>query len=440
MQAVLDTSPVTRTILVVGGGGREHALVWALSRSASCGELLVAPGNPGMAPLARCCPVAADDVEGLVALCLRELVELVVVGPEGALVAGLADALAREGIAVLGPSAAAAALEASKGFVKDLCAREGIATAGYGRFTDPAAAIAWIRARGAPIVVKADGLAAGKGVTVAHTLPEAEAAVHEALVEKRFGDAGASLVVEEFLDGEELSLFALCDGVRARFLATAMDHKRLGDGDTGPNTGGMGAVTPHPRETPALVAALMDTFVTPTLRALHAAGTPFRGVLYAGVMLTAGGPKLLEYNVRFGDPECQALMVRVRGDLAGLLYAAATGRLDAEAVSWHDDPSVCVVLAAPGYPGTPVTGEIVQGIDEAEALEGVTVFHAGTRRDPNGTLRSAGGRVLNVVGRGATVAEARARAYAGVACIGWPGAQVRTDIAARAMDREGAAG
>jgi len=428
---------VTRRILLVGSGGREHALAWALRRSASCGELLAAPGNPGIATLARCVPVAADDVLGLVALCRRESVALVVVGPEAPLVAGLADALADAGIAVLGPSAAAARLEASKGFVKELCSCTGMATAAWARFVDAEAAVQWIRARGVPIVVKVDGLAAGKGVTVALTLDDAEAAVHEALVARRFGDAGSSLVVEEFLPGEELSLFALCDGTEGRFLATALDHKRLGDGDTGPNTGGMGAVTPHPRETPALVEALMEAFITPTLAALAAAGTPFRGVLYAGVMLTAEGPKLLEFNVRFGDPECQALMVRAQGDFAGLLYAAATGGLGAHPVMWDPDPSVCVVVAAPGYPGAPVTGGVVKGVDEASALEGVTVFHAGTVRDAEGVLRSAGGRVLSVVGRGATVAAARARAYAGVACIAGPGLQHRSDIAARALAPDG---
>jgi phosphoribosylamine--glycine ligase len=430
---VVEIDSVAQTILVVGGGGREHALVWALRQTGFDGTLLAAPGNPGIAAMARCVPVAADDLDGLVALCLRESVTLAVVGPEAPLVAGLADRLEAVGVAVMGPRAAAAQVEASKGFVKDLCAREGIPTADYARCTALDDALVWLRAHGAPVVVKADGLAAGKGVTVAATLAEAEAAAREALVDDRFGAAGRSLVVEEFLDGEELSLFALCDGTRAVFLATAMDHKRLGDGDTGPNTGGMGAVSPHPRETPALVDALMRDFIHPTLRALDAAGTPFRGVLYAGLMLTAAGPKLLEYNARLGDPECQCLMVRVEGDWAGALAGAARGALDPASLRWRDEPAVCVVLAAPGYPEAPRGGDILKGLDEASAVEGVTVFHAGTRRDAEGVLRSAGGRVLNVVARGATVAEARARAYAAVARIDWPGAVYRRDIAVRAL-------
>lgn len=424
---------MARTILVVGGGGREHALAWALRRTGFEGTLLAAPGNPGIATMARCVPVAADDLNGLVALCVRESVTLAVVGPEAPLVAGLADRLEALGVAVMGPSAAAAQVEASKGFVKDLCAREGIPTADYARCTTLDEALGWLRRHGAPVVVKADGLAAGKGVTVAATLAEAEAAAREALVDDRFGAAGRSLVVEEFLDGEELSLFALCDGTRAVFLATAMDHKRLGDGDTGPNTGGMGAVSPHPRETPALVDALMRDFIHPTLRALDAAGTPFRGVLYAGLMLTAAGPKLLEYNARLGDPECQCLMVRVAEDLAGALEGAARGTLDPAALRWRSEPAVCVVLAAPGYPEAPRSGDILKGLDEAAAVPGVTVFHAGTRRDAEGALRSAGGRVLNVVAHGATVAEARDRAYAAVARIDWPGAVYRRDIAARTI-------
>lgn len=430
---MVEIDSVTQTILVVGGGGREHALVWALRRTGFDGALLAAPGNPGMAAMARCVPVAADDLDGLVALCARESVTLAVVGPEAPLVAGLADRLEALGVAVMGPRAAAAQVEASKGFVKDLCAREGIPTADYARCTALDDALAWLRRHGAPVVVKADGLAAGKGVTVAATLAEAEAAAREALVDDRFGAAGRSLVVEEFLDGEELSLFALCDGTRAVFLATAMDHKRLGDGDAGPNTGGMGAVSPHPRETPALVDALMRDFIHPTLRALDAAGTPFRGVLYAGLMLTAAGPKLLEYNARLGDPECQCLMVRVEGDWAGALAGAARGTLDPTSLRWRSEPAVCVVLAAPGYPEAPRGGDVIKGLDEAAAVPGVTVFHAGTRRDAEGVLRSAGGRVLNVVARGATVAEARARAYAAVARIDWPGAVYRRDIAARAI-------
>jgi phosphoribosylamine---glycine ligase len=415
-------------VLLIGGGGREHALAWALSKSGRVDELVVAPGNPGIAELATCASVPVGDVEGLARLARG--FSLVVVGPEGPLVAGLADRLAGTDTRVFGPSAGAAKLEGSKGFLKDLCARHGIPTAAYRRFTDADEASAHVRERGAPVVVKADGLAAGKGVTVAMTEAEALAAVDEALRDGRFGDAGRSLVLEDFLLGPEMSFFAISNGDEARFFGTAMDYKRVGDGGVGPNTGGMGAITPHPMESPALVEQIMETIIRPTVRAMRAEGAPFRGVLYAGVMLTASGPMLLEYNVRFGDPECQALMLRLDEDLLGVLLDAVSGRALATAAPAMRDGSVaCVVMAAPGYPDAPRTGDAIRGLD-APAVDDVEVFHAGTRRDVSGALRSAGGRVLNVVARGASLAEARQRAYAAVARVDWPEAMYRRDVGA----------
>ena len=419
-------------MLLVGGGGREHALAWALSRSARVEELAVAPGNPGIAEVARCVPVGVGDVDGLVAAAVAMPADLVVIGPEGPLVAGLADRLRSRGIRVFGPGAAAARLEGSKGFLKDLCARHGIPTAAYRCFTDADEAEAYVRAHGAPVVVKVDGLAAGKGVVVAATLEEALAAVDEALRRGRFGDAGRSVVVEDFLVGPEMSFFALSDGRTARFFATAMDYKRLGDGDVGPNTGGMGAITPHPLASTALVARVMETIIQPTVDAMRADGAPFQGVLYAGLMLTAQGPMLLEYNVRFGDPECQALMVALDDDLGAILFdASAPEGAPAEAgpPRWHDGAVACVVLAAPGYPESPVTGDAIVGLDGGASDE-VKVFHAGTRRDERGALRTAGGRVLNVVARGASLAEAAQRAYGVVGTLSWSGIQHRRDVGA----------
>jgi phosphoribosylamine--glycine ligase len=417
-------------VLLVGGGGREHALAWALARSGRVEALAVAPGNPGIAEIARCVAVGVGDVDGLVAAAVGLPADLVVIGPEGPLVAGLADRLRALGIGVFGPSAAAAQLEGSKGFLKDLCARHGIPTAAYRRFTDADEASAYVSAHGAPVVVKVDGLAAGKGVVVAMTEAEALAAVDDALRGGRFGEAGQSLVIEDFLRGPEMSFFALSDGETARFFATAMDYKRVGDGGVGPNTGGMGAITPHPLETPALVEEIMATMIRPTVDAMRAEGKPFQGVLYAGVMLTSAGPMLLEYNVRFGDPECQALMLCLADDLADVIAdATGAGSREWRPPAMREGSVVCVVLTAPGYPDAPETGDLVGGLDEARA-EGVEVFHAGTRRDESGSLRSAGGRVLNVVARGATLEEARRRAYAGVGRIAWARAQYRRDVGA----------
>ena len=416
-------------VLLVGGGGREHALAWALGRSRSVDELVVAPGNPGIAAIARCLPVSVADTEGLVAAAVAMAADLVVVGPEGPLVAGLADRLRSKGIRVFGPSAAAARLEGSKGFLKDLCARHGIPTAAYRRFTDPDEASAYVRSCGAPVVVKVDGLAAGKGVVVAATVEEAIEAVDEALRAGRFGEAGRNVVVEEFLVGPEMSFFALSDGRGASFFASAMDYKRLGDGGVGPNTGGMGAITPHPLESPALVEQVMETIIRPTVKAMREEGAPFRGVLYAGLMLTRSGPMLLEYNVRFGDPECQALMARLDDDLGEILFESS-GDDESErrrAPRWHPGAVACVVMAASGYPESPVTGAEITGAGEVGG-ETIQVFHAGTRRDDQGVLRTAGGRVLNVVARDASLEAAAGRAYAAVEKIHWAGEQHRRDV------------
>src|SRR5690242_19980943 len=348
-------------VLVIGSGGREHALCWAIAASPLCDALYCAPGNPGIAEEAACVPVAATDIEGVVALAGRERIDFVVVGPEAPLVAGLVDRLEAAGIRAFGPTAAAAALEGSKGFTKDLCAKYGIPTAAYGRFRDAAMAKDFVRRRGAPIVVKADGLAAGKGVTVAASVAEAEAAIDEALVGQRFGDAGTEVVVEEFLEGEEASFFALVDGTHALPLDTAQDHKRVGDGDTGPNTGGMGAYSPAPCVTPAIERQVMERIIMPTVRGMAAEGRPFKGVLYAGLMLTREGPKLIEYNVRFGDPECQALMPRLMSDLLPALLAARDGVLDGFDLRWYPDSAIAVVLAAKGYPGDPLKGTEIAG-------------------------------------------------------------------------------
>jgi phosphoribosylamine--glycine ligase len=420
-------------VLLIGSGGREHALAWKISASPLLGRLYAAPGNPGIAQHAECVALDVADHEAVIAFAKEKQIGLVVVGPEAPLVAGLADDLAASGIAVFGPTAKAAQLEGSKGFTKDLCARYAIPTAAYGRFDNAADARAYAEKVGAPIVVKADGLAAGKGVTVAMRLDEALAAI-DACFEGAFGAAGAEVVVEEFLEGEEASFFFLCDGKTALPFGTAQDHKRVGDGDTGPNTGGMGAYSPAPVLTPALEARVIREIVEPTMRGMAEAGTPFAGVLYAGLMLTKDGPKLIEYNVRFGDPECQVLMLRLEDDLLPLLLAAAEGRLAGLAPRWRDEAALTVVMAAKGYPGTPEKGSVIAGVEDAagDAL----IFHAGTARDASGQLVAAGGRVLNVTATGRTVSEAQARAYAAIDRIDWPGGFCRRDIGHRAVERE----
>lgn len=420
-------------VLIVGSGGREHALAWAIAASPLCDSLVVAPGNAGIAAdaecRAECVPVSADDLDGVIALAKQRRIDLVVVGPEAPLVAGLVDRLEAEGIAAFGPSAAAAQLEGSKAFMKELCARHGIPTARFARFRDAAAAKAHVRAEGAPIVVKADGLAAGKGVVVAATVAEAEAAIDAMLTDGQFGAAGAELVIEECMTGPEASLFVLVDGSHALPLAAAHDYKRAQDGDVGPNTGGMGSVSPTPRLDAATLERAMAEIVRPTVAAMAAEGAPFKGVLYAGLMLTAQGPKLLEYNTRFGDPECQVLMRRLRSDLLPALLAARDGTLAHVDLRWRDEAAVCVVLASRGYPGAYAKGTVIRGLAAAEATDGVKIFHAGTAAgDAPGSFTAQGGRVLNVTATAPTVEDARRRAYAAIDAIDWPEGQCRRDI------------
>ncbi len=422
-------------ILVVGSGGREHALCWAIANSPLCDALYCAPGNAGIAEEAECVPVAADDLDGLVAFARERAIDFVVVGPEAPLVAGLVDKLEDAGIRAFGPSAAAAALEGSKGFTKDLCARHNIPTAAYTRFADAEAAKAHIRDAGAPIVVKADGLAAGKGVTVAASVAEAHAAVDAAMGARRFGAAGAELVIEECLEGEEISVFALADGKNALLLAGALDHKTANDGDTGPNTGGMGATSPAPVMTDALEAEIMARIIEPATAAMAAEGMPYTGVLYAGLMVTADGPKLLEFNVRFGDPEAQVLVMRLMSDLLPALVAARDGVLKNFHLRWYDEAALTVVMAAKGYPGAYDMGSEIKGLERLAKRDDVKVFHAGTRRDEDGRLLADGGRVLNVTALGATVADARHKAYDAVAQIDWPEGFYRSDIGWRVLGR-----
>ena len=414
----------------MGSGGREDALAWRLRQSPSCSRLIAAPGNPGIARWAECIAIDPCDPDAVVEISTRENVDLVVVGPEAPLVAGVADALRGAGIATFGPSAAAARLEGSKGFTKDLCARHGIPTAAYVRVDTEADARDALRRFAIPVVIKADGLAAGKGVTVAMTREEAEAAIAAA------GDG--PMVIEEFLEGEEASLFALVDGERCVALASAQDHKRVGEGDTGPNTGGMGAYSPAPVLTPELEARAMREIVEPTARAMADAGTPFSGVLFAGLMLTADGPKLIEYNARFGDPECEAIMPRIEGDFAELLFAVATGR-PFEAPVLSSQSTMTVIVAAEGYPATPKRGGAISGIEAAERVEGVTVFQAGTTLGASGGLEASGGRVLAVTGKADNFANARARAYRGVDAIEFADGFHRRDIGWRELERQGAA-
>ena len=421
-------------VLLIGSGGREHALAWALAASPLLTKLYCAPGNAGIADVAECVPISVDDHPAIVQFAKQRAIDLVVVGPEQPLVAGIVDDLAAAGIKAFGPPRAAAQLEGSKGFTKDLCAELGMPTGAYRRFTEAAPAKIYAAAQSLPIVIKADGLAAGKGVTIATTRAEADDAI-DACFAGAFGSAGYEVVVEEFLEGEEASFFALVDGQHALALATAQDHKRVGDGDTGPNTGGMGAYSPAPIMTPALVQRTMDEIILPTVRGMAARGIPFRGVLYAGLMLTADGPKLIEYNTRFGDPETQVLMMRLKSDLLAALLAAADGVLGTFDLRWSDDVALTVAMASKGYPGAYEKGTEIRGLEAAEALEDVEIFHAGTERR-DGRLLATGGRVLNVTARGRSVAEAQARAYAAIDLIDWPGGFCRRDIGWRAIARE----
>jgi phosphoribosylamine---glycine ligase len=418
-------------VLLIGSGGREHALAWALAASPLCDKLYAAPGNPGIAQEAECVALAVTDIDGIVAFAQREKIDFVVVGPEAPLVAGLVDRLEAAGIAAFGPSAAAAQLEASKGFTKDLAAGADIPTAAYRRFTDAAAAKDYVRAQGAPIVVKADGLAAGKGVTVAMNIAEANAAIDDALLENKFGPAGAEIVVEEFLSGPEASFLALVDGANVLPLVSAQDNKRVGDGDTGPNTGGMGAISPAPGFTPEIEAAALATIVKPTVAAMAARGAPFKGVLYAGLILTSGGPKLIEFNVRFGDPETQALLPRLKSDLLPALIASRDGDLKDFDLRWDTRSSVSVVMAAKGYPGEPARGGEIKGLDAA-AKTGAYIFHAGTKAD-GARILADGGRVLNITALGDTMTEARRRAYDAISKIDWADGFCRRDIGGQAV-------
>ncbi len=425
-------------ILVVGGGGREHALCWSIAASPLCDELYCAPGNAGIAQEATCLPVDAEDIDGLVALAKEKAVDFVVVGPEGPLVAGLADRLTGAGIKVFGPSAAAAEIEGSKGFMKDICAECGVPTAAYRRFTDKEEAKAYIREKGAPIVVKADGLAAGKGVTVAEELEEALAAVEAAMGAGIFGESGWEVVIEDLLQGEEASFFALVDGSNVLPLAASQDHKRVEEGDRGANTGGMGAYSPAPVVTPEVEARIMDQVIHPLVKGMAAAGRPYRGLLYAGLMISpAGEPSAIEFNCRFGDPECQPVLMRLKSDLLPALIATADGMLKSFDLGWHDQAALTVVMAARGYPKGYEKGSVIKGLAEAEAAdERVKIFHAGTEAGPEGEVLSDGGRVLNVTAIAPTIAEAQAAAYAAVDRIDWPGGFCRRDIGWRALGRE----
>ena len=416
-------------VLLIGSGGREHALAWAISASPLLTKLYCAPGNAGIAALAECPGLDIGDHAAIVRFCGEKRISLVVVGPEAPLVAGLADDLAAARIKVFGPSKAAARLEGSKGFTKDLCSEFAIPTAAYRRFAERAAALAYVEAHPLPVVIKVDGLAAGKGVTVAETREAARTAVEDCF------DGGAEVVIEECLVGEEASFFALVDGTHALPLATAQDHKRAFDGDSGPNTGGMGAYSPAAVMTPQLIDRTMDAIIRPTVAGMAKRGTPFKGVLFAGLMITQEGPKLIEYNVRFGDPECQVLMLRLKSDLLAALLATVDGVLKTFDLRWHEDAALTVVMASRGYPGAYPQGTEIRGLEQAEAVQGVEVFHAGTARE-GARLIATGGRVLGVTARAKTVSEAHRRAYAAVAKIDWPAGFYRTDIGWRAMQRE----
>jgi phosphoribosylamine--glycine ligase len=416
-------------VLVVGSGGREHALCWAISGSPLLTRLYCAPGNPGIAAIAECVDIGTMDIPTLVAFAQDNAIDLVLPGPEAPLVAGITDAMEAAGIPCCGPSKAAAQLEGSKTFTKEIADAVSIPTALWERFDDAEAARAFIRRRGAPIVVKADGLAAGKGVVVAATEEQALAAIDAMMDRKIFGEAGAAIVVEECLAGEEVSLFALCDGEDALLLGSAQDRKRVGEGDTGPNTGGMGAVSPVPNFPPKLEEACLELIIRPALKEMVRKGMPFRGILFAGLMLTDEGAKLIEFNVRFGDPECEVLLPRLKSDLLPALLAACEGELRDFDLRWNDQTAVAVVIAARGYPNAPEQGSAINGLQQAAALPGVMVFHAGTEAGPDGTILAAGGRVLTICGTAPELRQARERAYAGVDAIVWPEGFCRRDIA-----------
>ncbi len=415
-------------VLLIGAGGREHALAYALRKSPKLNRFFVAPGNPGIERLAKSVILASGDHEAVIAFCRRQAIDFVVIGPEGPLVRGLVDALEEEGIAAFGPSEDAALLEGSKAFAKEVCKCFAVPTAAYAKFTDAESARAYVREKGAPIVVKADGLASGKGVTVAESVAEAEAAI-ESMFGGQFGEAGETVVIEEKLIGEEVSFFVLCDGTRALPLGSAQDYKRLGEGDTGPNTGGMGAISPSPLMDEAMTARVMTEIIEPVVAGMAELNRPFVGVLYAGLMLTADGPKVLEFNVRFGDPETQALLPQLQTDLLPLFKACSDENMPMDPVKLSGKNAVTVVMAAPGYPLDPQLGSEIKGLDAVEDMPGVIVTQAGTKKDGKRLLVD-GGRVLSVTGLGADLAEAREKAYAAVAAIDWPEAVYRKDIGA----------
>ena len=420
-------------VLVVGSGGREHALCWAIAKSKKLERLFCAPGNGGIAQIAECVDISAEDIPGIVDFATSEQIGLVVVGPELPLVAGIADRLEEAGVKVFGPNAKAAMIEGSKGMMKDLCTKYDIPTATYARFDDCDAAKDYVRLQGAPIVVKADGLAAGKGVILCRNKTEAHAAIDLMMTQDAFGDAGAELVIEEFMVGEEASFFALVDGENALPLVAAQDHKAVGDGDKGPNTGGMGAYSPASVVDEAMAKTIMKTIIEPTIRGMAADGIAYRGVLFAGLMITDAGPKLIEYNCRFGDPECQALMMRLKNDFLEVLEAAVKGELDQVELKWSNDAALTVVMAVNGYPGGYEKGSEIKGIEEAEA-NGAMVFHSGTKADGDKILAD-GGRVLSVTASAPSVAKAQAKAYDAVAKIDWPEGFCRSDIGWRAINR-----
>ncbi len=418
-------------ILILGSGGREHSLAWAIKQNPKTDRLIVAPGNAGIALLAECADIDILSGATVVTFCEENAIDFVVIGPEAPLAAGVADATRAAGILTFGPSAAAAKLEASKSFTKEICDACAAPTAAYARFTEAAPARAYVAAQGAPIVVKADGLAAGKGVIVAMTLDEALAAIDD-MFGGEFGAAGAEVVIEEFMAGEEASFFILTDGTNALPIGTAQDHKRVGDGDTGPNTGGMGAYSPAPVLTDAIAQQAMDEIVLPTIREMARRGTPYQGVLYAGLMIEQGRARLVEYNARFGDPECQVLMMRLGAQALDLLLATAEGRLDQAQVHWADDHALTVVMATKGYPGAYAKGSVIGGLEALPETSSQMVFHAGTTAK-DGQITASGGRVLNVTARGATLAEAQQKAYAMVDAIDWPEGFCRRDIGWRAL-------
>ena len=419
-------------ILILGSGGREHSLAWAVMQNPKCDKLIVAPGNAGIATIADCASLDIMNGAAVIAFAEENSIDFIIIGPEAPLAAGVSDDLRAAGFTVFGPSAAASALEASKAFTKEICAASNAPTAAYGHFTDAAAARAYVAAQGAPIVIKADGLAAGKGVIIAMTDAEALAAV-DTMFDGTFGDAGTEVVIEEFMDGEEASFFVLCDGETVLPIGTAQDHKRVGDGDTGPNTGGMGAYSPAPVLTNEIAERALAEIIRPTMAEMARRGMPYHGVLYAGLMIKDGAPRLVEYNVRFGDPECQVLMMRLGAQAFDLMQAAAEGRLAEAKVNWAQDHALTVVMAAKGYPDAYEKGTRINGLDSLTGDSSNMIFHAGTARK-EGTFIAAGGRVLNVTARGATLAEAQVRAYEMVDQIDWPEGFCRRDIGWRALD------